>query len=206
MKREDGLQLRTVPRQKAHTKCRKVHCCQSSIDAFNRNTSHVWRSAESAFEYKAHCLFCGTKDLYHGEKADCKLVPVRTYYFESKVVEACRNRQDDWSLKAQARVEFVPDQPAADTVYHQTYSANFRTGKQVHKNTLMTITTKKLGRPYDSAQSQVFKKAILHLEQNDEEQITINDLIQKMEEYLIGTGSTAYGFTHMLDKIKKHRK
>ena len=52
-----------------------------------------------------------------------------------------------------------------------------------------------------SAQRQAFKKVILYLEQNDEEQITINDLIQKMEEYLIGTGSTAYGFTYM----KKNR-
>ena len=62
-------------------------------------------------------------------------------------------------------------------------------------------TAKKLGRPYDSAQT--FKKVILYLEQNDEEQITINDLIQKMGEYLNGTGSTAYGFTHMKDQIKK---
>ena len=31
-----GLQLRTVPGQKVHTKCRKVHCSSSSIDAFNR--------------------------------------------------------------------------------------------------------------------------------------------------------------------------
>ena len=35
------------------------------------------------------------------------------------------------------------------------------------------------------------------------EQITINDLIQKMDEYLIGTYSTAYGFTHMKEQIKK---
>ena len=48
-----------------------------------------------------------------------------------------------------------------------------------------------------------FKKATLYLEQNDEEQISSNDLIQKMEEYLIGTGITAYSFTHMKDQIEK---
>ena len=96
------------------------------------------------------------------------------------MLEACRNRQDDWSLKVKARVEFVPDLPDADTVYHQTCSANFRTGKQVpRKYTHDDSTTKKLGRPYDSAQTQAYKKVILYLEQNDEEQITINDLIQK---------------------------
>ena len=121
-----GLQLRTVSGQQVHTKCRKVHCSQSSIDAFNQkktkdcshDTSHVLRSAESAFEYKTHCLFCGTKELYHGKKADCTIVPVRTYDLESKVLEAYRNRQDDWSLQVQARVDFVPDLPAVDAVYH----------------------------------------------------------------------------------------
>ena len=101
-------------------------------------------------------------------------------------------------------VEFVPDLPAADAVYHKTCSAHFRTGKQLPKKcTNYDSTTKKLGRPYDSAQTQAFKKVILYLEQNDEEHITINDLIQKMEEYLIGTDGTAYGFTHIKYQIRK---
>ena len=78
------------------------------------------------------------------------------------------------------------------------------TGKQVSKKyTYDDSTTKKLGRPYDSTQTQTFKKVILYLEQNDEEQITINDIIQKMEKYLIGTCSTAYGFTHIKGQLKK---
>ena len=64
-------------------------------------------------------------------------------------------------------------------------------------------TTKKFGRPYDSVHTQAFKNVTLYLEQNDEEQITINDLIQKMEEYLIGPGSTTYAFTYMKYQIKK---
>lgn len=43
------------------------------------------------------------------KKSDFILVPVRTYDFQNKVLEACRNRQVDWSLKVQARVEFVSD-------------------------------------------------------------------------------------------------
>ena len=69
------------------------------------------------------------KDLYHGKNADCKLAPVRTYDFESKVLEACINIHDDWSFKVQASVEFVSDLHAADAGYHQTCSANYRTGK-----------------------------------------------------------------------------
>ena len=37
-----GLQLLTVPGQKVPTKCRKVHCSQSSIDAFNRKKTRLF--------------------------------------------------------------------------------------------------------------------------------------------------------------------
>ena len=101
----------------------------------------------------------------------------------------------------QARVEFVPDLPVADAVYDQTCRANFRTASRCPKYTHDDSTIKQLKRPYDSAQA--FKKVILYLELNDKEQITINDLIRKMEEYLIGTGNTAYVLTHMKYQIKK---
>ena len=181
-----------------------MHLTGEKTKDCSQDISHVLWSAESAFVYKTHCLFCRTKYLYHGDKADCKLVPVRIYDFENKVLESCRNRQDHWSLKVQARVEFVSDLPASDAVYHQTCSANFRTGKQVPiKYTHDDSTAKMLRRPYDSTQTHALKKVILYLEPNDEEQITINDLIQKREENLIGTGSTAYSFTHMKDQLKK---
>ena len=75
-----GLQLRTVSGQQVHIKCRKVHCSQSSIHEFNRekttlclhDTSHVLRSAESAFEYKTHCLIFINKDSYHGKKMNVR--------------------------------------------------------------------------------------------------------------------------------------
>lgn len=43
-----------------------------------------------------------------------------------------------------------------------------------------------------------------YLEQNDEEQTSVNDLIEEMESYLAGTGVTAYGSTHMKEEIRKH--
>ena len=208
-----GIELQTVPGQKVHTECRKVHCSQSSINAFKRrkttedchDKTHLLRSAESSFDYRTNCLFCGTKDEYDGKKTDFILIPVRTYDFQNKVLEACKHRLDDWSHRVQSRIEFVPDLPAADAVYHQACSVNFRTGKQVPKKYTKDATTKhaKPGRPCDTAQTEAFTKVIAYLEQNDEEQITISDLIQKMEDYLEGTDSEAYGFTHMKDQIKK---
>ena len=46
-----GLQLRTVPGQKVHTECRKVHCSQSSIDAFNRKRKKT--------VHRTHLTSCG---------------------------------------------------------------------------------------------------------------------------------------------------
>ena len=43
-----------------------------------------------------------------------------------------------------------------------------------------------------------------YLEANDEEQITIGDLIEKMKYYLEDSQSEAYGFSHMKDCMLEH--
>ena len=40
-------------------------------------------------------------------------------------------------------------------------------------------------------------KVARFLQENDDEQITVVDLVEKMEEYLGDSASTAYGSTHM---------
>lgn len=42
------------------------------------------------------------------------------------------------------------------------------------------------------------------LEENDEEQMTINSLINKMREFLDDTNLEPYGFTHMKEKLLDH--
>ena len=56
-----------------------------------------------------------------------KLLPVRTMDFQRKVIESCVKRNDAWSETVKARVEFVQDLHAADAVYHNICSINFRT-------------------------------------------------------------------------------
>ena len=72
-----GIELQTFPGQKVHNRCRKTHCSQHSIDAFNRTkmkkdssdeTVYRLRSAETLFDYRTQCLFHGTKDLYESKK------------------------------------------------------------------------------------------------------------------------------------------
>ena len=42
------------------------------------------------------------------------------------------------------------------------------------------------------------------LQENDDEQITVVDLVEKMEEYLGNSASTAYGRTHMKARLQEH--
>ena len=47
--------------------------------------------------------------------------------------------------------------------------------------------------PPDEEKHDAFEKVAKFLEENDDEQKTVSDLIEKMEEYLRGTNCGAYG-------------
>ena len=55
---------------------------------------------------------------------------LRTSRLTSKKI--CRERNDSWSTNVLSRIQFVQDLHAADAVYHQKCSVNFRTGKIYH--------------------------------------------------------------------------
>jgi hypothetical protein len=188
-----GVDINTVPGQQVHPDCRKIHCNQKCIEAYQRkracdssllsHPSHILRSAEAPFDYGKHCLFCGITDKYDGKKDEFKLIRVRTYDFQERITALCTKRNDDWANRVKARIDCVHDLHAADAVYHQACSSNFRTGMQIPQKFLPHDDTSakrvKLGRPQDSVQKEAFMKVIGYLEHNDEEQTTINDLIQK---------------------------
>ena len=211
-----GVDISAVPGQQVHQDCRKTHCNERCIDAYKRKlecvstlqsqSSHSLRSGKVPFSYNKQCLFCGTNDIYDGRKKEYILIPIRTYDFQEKVREICIKRDDDWAKRVKVRIDCVHDLHAADAVYHQACSVNFRTGKQVpqkfQSNEAVTPKRIKLGRPQDEVQKDAFRKVIKDLEENDEEQTTIHDLIQKMHEYLVDTGIEPYGFTYMKEQIK----
>ncbi|MES9884095.1 MAG: hypothetical protein ABW185_24890, partial [Sedimenticola sp.] len=123
------------------------------------------------------------------------------------IEEACKKRNDDWGQSVQSRMNYVSDLHAADSVYHQSCSVNFRTGKQIpHKflpHAKPSSKRIKLGRPRDLVQAEAFLKVIKYLEENDEEQLTIGDLIQQMASYLSDTDSEPYCFKYMKEQILK---
>jgi len=87
----------------------------------------------------------------------------------------------------------VHDLHAADAVHHQTYSVNFRTKKQIPISQFIAKDSKrpKLGLPQNDTREEAFLEVARNLE-DDDEQITINDLIDLMNQKLADTTYEAY--------------
>ena len=62
----------------------------------------------------------------------------------------------------------------------------------------------KLGQPLEKERAKAFAEVCKYLEKNGNEQITIDDLIQLMEEILANTEHSAYSFKHMQQKLKEN--
>jgi len=91
--------------------------------------------------------------------------------------------------------------PAADAVHHQTCNVNFRKNRQLPQvyeaDALPSVKKRKVGRPQNEEKKEAFVKVTKFLEETGDEQITIGDLEEKMEEYLNDTESEAYGRSHL---------
>lgn len=99
------------------------------------------------------------------------MIPVRTKDFKESVPELCKDRNDDWALTVLARLEYARDIHAADAVYHQQCSVNFRTRKQIpqpydDKEQCRTKKKRYGGRPHDIERSEAFLKVAQYLEVN----------------------------------------
>ena len=121
----------------------------------------------------------------------------------------CKTRSDKWAEKVTYLLNFVSDLPAADAMYHNICSINFRTGKDLPL-TFMGVddddscTREKRGRRKNQSQEDAFLRVMTELEHNDEEQTTVNELIERMQKYVNDSGSVPYSFTCMKEKIKNH--
>lgn len=211
--------ISTVPGQVVHTKCRKNFCSTTSISSALKRKSEgcsdeseetpcARRSTTAEFIYQEHCLFCGMSDRYGGKEKSHQLFSVTTLSFQESITQTCNDRNDSWSDTVKGRIEYVNDLPSARVVYHYLCSTNFRTGKQIPQQFLIDDVLprkkQKCGRPADVTKQEAFYKVVEYLERNDDEQITINDLITKMGEFLDGTDCEAYIFPYMKEKLQKH--
>ena len=212
-----GSSLTTLPGQRVHSKCRHRHCNKRRIEQDLKRLQDddtvpvvqvSLRSNERTFNFKDNCLFCGHIDTFDSKHCrGHKLIPVRTLDFQETIVQQCKNMNNKWSEKVMARIGSVHDLPAADAVYQQICSSNFRTGKSIPLVFMSDVDEQpanKRGRLKDPFQEEAFLQVMADLQQHDEEQTTVNDLIDNMKTYLGDCDSLPYGFTHMKKMIKDH--
>lgn len=204
VQRGDGINI--TEGQAVHECCRRTYTNKHNISSFLKKQlaesevkpSQELRSKNNAFDFRRCCLFCG-----RSAELDGKTVwPVRTFDLQKSIMKTCLKRADEWAEKVQGRLEFVSDLPAADALYHQACSTNFRTKRKIPKSVALEPEPKKVkyGRPKDEDRVGAFRKVASFLQENDSEHITINDLINKMDEL---TDGNAYCFKKMKEELVK---
>ncbi|CAC5359435.1 unnamed protein product [Mytilus coruscus] len=113
-----------------------------------------------------------------------------------------KHSEDECALEVRGRLEFVQDLHAADALYHQTCSVNFRTLKQTTLAFSPPAKKEKTQAGRTSSLLESFLFAAKYLQQNEDEQITVTDLVKKMSEHC-GIDD-AYGVQHMKNKLQEH--
>ena len=209
---ERGVKVRVEAGTSVHKTCRVSHINKKDIAiAANKEDSArpVKRSARvflGPFDSKTHCFFCGTDatKVDPKRKSEERIFYVKTDAFVQTILVNCKTRGDKWAIAVQGRIEyFGGDLHAADCVYHQSCNVNFRTMRGIPRQftSVESAKRRKSRRPKDSDQDEAFERVCVFLEENDEEQLTISDLVAKMGEYLRDSKSTAYGNQYLKEKL-----
>ncbi|CAB4003701.1 Hypothetical predicted protein, partial [Paramuricea clavata] len=194
-----GDNIIVAPKTRVHKSCRANYINQNYIDSHKKTNqlectpSVVKRSARVSvgpYDSSTDCLYCGNKivKFEFGVKNDdygC----VKTDCFADTILSICKTRADEWAFTIQGRVQYYGgDLHAADCLYHRSCDINFRTLRDIPKQHRVGPSenkrSRKLGRPSDTDQEEAFFRMCAFFEDNDEEQLSITDLANKMEEYL----------------------
>ena len=123
------------------------------------------------FDFRRQCLFCSQADKYSGKKKDFELIPVRTHEFQKTVEQLCQKRNDEWGKKVEERIQHAIDLHAADALYHNKCSINFRTGREISvcfsSDEQVTCSAKKSKRerPLEEERTLAFKNVIEYFEE-----------------------------------------
>ena len=136
------------------------------------------RAVESTFRCDRNCFFCGTEvNFEYNRKKSQDAFRVTTLETKDSVLKVCEERGDSWAEVVKARLLHVHDLPAADAIYHQPCSVNFRTKKQIPSIYASTITPpfkkERPGRPEDGDRTEAFERVAAWFVENDDEQVTV---------------------------------
>ena len=75
------------------------------------------------------------------------------------------------------------DLPAAEAMYHQSCSINFRTGKDIHKRFHVNRREKFDVRPVDESKLDAFNSTLAWWENSNQECVTVSELVDQMSLY-----------------------
>ena len=126
--------------QKFHKKCRDDYRNENAIKRKQETNKHslscspakTRSTVEKPFDYKRDCLLCGQPTTFDSRKGDSdEVFAIRTFECERSLLHKCAERGDRWGQLVQSRIQSVNDLHAADAVYHQQCSVNFRTHKNI---------------------------------------------------------------------------
>ena len=179
------------------------YCRPSSIKRAKKSVSEettgschsFTRKTEQCFSFKPDCFFCGTKvefRLNSKRKRLSEAFSVTTIETKDMILKICSERKDEWSETINVRLMNVHDLPSNLECEQIGNYLNF-----MRQMSCLPQKKRKVGRPQDEERNQAFVKVAKFLEGNDDEQITVGDLVEKMEEYLNNTESEAYRRSHM---------
>lgn len=198
--------------QKIHIQCRQKYThkreilkhLQAKSEETPSTSKRPTRSRED-FSFKTDCFFCCVGiPLENGEVVSLNSSKVTTLEFKPRLLKTCQERDDTWGNEVQARLLSIVDLPAADAIYHRNCYTYFVTKQQNPSNPEEPEAKK--GRKQDEVAQVAFTEVCKYLEQTEDEQITVNDLIEMMKEKLEGTNSSAWSYPYMVSNLKKHFK
>ncbi len=151
--------------------------------------------------------------MHRSKRKSEDIYPVRTKSFYGAVIAACDKREDKWGDEVRQRIVATPDLIAAEAIYHKPCDTNFRTLRLMPQQygTGLVQTKKKArfsGRPADEIKMTAFLKVTQYIEENDDEQSTVSDLVDKMDEFIKDTdcacGIESYSAKYMKRRLLEH--
>ena len=210
-KREDVTAVIGDP---VHKSCRSSFTNKKSIEQYLSSLSQVKQSQrrESSrlsgnFNFKSDCLFCSTPVTFDRTKKKEDSFKVRTRDFENTLREVCGKRNDDWSGAVMTRIlAATADLHAADVVYHKSCYSNFLTERNIpNKYSRIPLQSgkRKSGRPQNLNQNEAFEKVVEFFQANDDEQLTLNDLVSMMNELMGDSQDSGYSERYMKKKMRE---
>ena len=117
-----------------HKKCRDEYRNEHSISRDlkqKQNTEKDLQSCSPAvdkpFDFGTDCLFCGQP----APRKNVDVSVISSFQCEKTLRDKCYERRDKWRQTVESRIETVNDLRAADAVYPQQCSSNFRTDRKI---------------------------------------------------------------------------